>query len=100
MNPLLFRTLLAAFSFKREFKFVLGVFIFILLLPFIVVLVITNTGTNIVSSRLVSVNTKTHLVEIHDPTGKVIKTIEASTIWPVGGIVTLEFGESDLPYQP
>lgn len=100
MNPLLLRTILFAYSLKREFKFVLWTFIFVLSLPFIAVLIITNTGTTVVSNKLVSINAKTHLVEIHDPTGKVVAKIEASTIWPVGGVVTLEFGESDLPYQP
>jgi len=65
------------------------------------VVVISNTGIAIVADRLVGINIQTHKVEIHDPTsGKVIATLDAATIWPVKGVVTLEFGEVDLPYQP
>src|SRR5258706_14848136 len=98
MNPLIFRTILVAFSFKKELKVILITFTLILLLPFIAVIAISNTGTAVVSSKLVSVNVKTHLVEIHDPLGKVVAKLDVSTIWPIGGVVTLEFGESDLPY--
>jgi len=100
VNPLILRTIIAAFSLKKELKFILWVFIFVLSLPFLAIIVLTNTGTPIVSNKLVSINAKTNLVAIHDPTGKVITQIEASTVWPVSGVVTLEFGESDLPYQP
>ena len=85
---------------KREIKFVLYTFLGILLLPVVAVLVIINTGIPGVSDKLASVNATTHKIEIHDPTGKVIATIDAATVWPVSGVVTLEFGESDLPYQP
>lgn len=40
------------------------------------------------------------MIQIRDPKGKVIATIQAQTIWPTTGTVTLEFGASDLPYQP
>lgn len=101
MNPFQVSTIATLFSMKRELKIVLGTFLGILLLPFIAVLVITNTGIPVVSDHLASVNIKTHKVEIHDPaTGKVIATIDVATTWPVAGVITLEFGESDLPYQP
>jgi murein DD-endopeptidase MepM/ murein hydrolase activator NlpD len=100
MNPLLFRTILVAFSFKREFKFVLGTFIFILFLPVIAILVLTNAGIPVISNKLALVNLKTNLIAIDDPTGKVIAQIQASTIWPIHGVVTLEFGQPDPPYQP
>ena len=69
-------------------------------MPVIAALIITNAGVPAVSDKLASVNSKNHKIEIHDPTGKVIATITADTVWPVSGTVTLEFGESDLPYQP
>ena len=101
MNPQLLKAIFAIFSMKQELKYVLGVFFGILLLPILAVLVITNTGIPVVSNHLASINAKTHQIEIHDPaTGKVIATINADTIFPVSGVVTLEFGESDLPYQP
>jgi len=54
-----------------------------------------------VSGKLATIDPKTQAVQIHDPTtGGVIKEITSQVIWPVKGIITLEFGESDLPYQP
>ena len=73
----------------------------ILLLPIVAVILLANAGIDIVSDRLATVNTKTRTIDIHDPTtGKVISKIQAYTVWPVYGTVTLEFGEIDLPYQP
>lgn len=100
MNPLLIKKIFLIFSLKSEFKYVLYTFLGILLLPIIAVLVVANTGIPAVSDKLASVNVDSHKIEIHDPTGKVIATIDAATSWPVSGVVTLGFGESDLPYQP
>lgn len=85
---------------RRELKYVLFTFLGILLLPIVAVTVITNAGIPAVSDALISVNARTHKIEIHDPSGKVIATIDASTAWPISGVVTLEFGQPDLPYQP
>lgn len=87
-------------SYKKELFYVSLTFLGVLLLPFIAVLVIANTGIQLVSDQLASVDATTHQVEIHDPTGKVVATIDATTTWPVTGVITLEFGEIDLPYQP
>ena len=100
MNPLLLRAILAIFTFKKEFRIVLWTFIVVLSLPIIAVFVLTNAGLPAVSNRLASISLQGHTIEIHDPTGKVIAHIQGVTVWPVHGIVTLEFGESDLPYQP
>lgn len=100
MNPLLLRLILLMTSFKQQFQLVLWTFIFVLSLPLIAVLVVTNTGIQAVSDQLVSINAESHQIEIRDPSGKVIATIQAETVWPVLGVVTLNFGESDLPYQP
>ncbi len=65
------------------------------------VVTVTNTGIQGVSNAIVTVNSNSHGIQIKDPvTGKVIKEIFPATVWPVVGTVTLEFGESDLPYQP
>ncbi len=100
MNPLLLQAIISLFSYKKIFQLVLWVFIFVLSLPFIAILVLTNAGIPAVSNKLASINEKTHTIEIHDPTGKIIAHLDIVTIWPVQGVVTLEFGESDLPYQP
>lgn len=101
MNPFnAFQVADRIWSYKKELFYVSLAFLGVLLLPFIAVLVIANTGIQIVSDHLASINVTTHQIEIHDPTGKVVATIDAATVWPTTGVITLEFGESDLPYQP
>lgn len=88
-------------SFRKELYFVVLAFFLILLIPVFAVFILVNTGINIVSDHLATVDTKTQAVEIHDPaTGEVIKEITPIVAWPVKGKITLEFGESDWPYQP
>ena len=59
-----------------------------------------NTGINVVSDKLVGVSTQTGNVQIKDPfNASVVKELSPTVAWPVHGVVTLEFGESDLPYQ-
>ncbi len=62
-------------------------------------LMLTNFGFQAVSDKLVSVNPKTHTVEIHNLNGT-ITMITGDMVWPVSGVVTLEFGQPDPPYQP
>lgn len=101
MNPLLPFTIKTLWSYKKELFYVSLAFLLTLLLPIIAVIVISNTGIAIVADQLVGINLKSHKIEIHDPaSGKVITTLGVSTMWPVKGVVTLEFGEVDLPYQP
>lgn len=100
MNPYLIRFFLLVSSSKSTFQLVLWTFIFVLSLPLVAVFVVTNTGTQVVSDQLVTINALNQTIEIHDPTGKIVATIQAETVWPVNGVVTLEFGEADFPYQP
>lgn len=86
---------------KNELKYVIFTFILVLLLPVIAVILLANAGIDIVSDRLATQNTQNNTVEIHDPaTGKVIQVVQTTAVWPVSGVVTLEFGAIDLPYQP
>ena len=101
MNPLFLKALITAFSLRRELKYVLLTFLGVALLPFIAVIILTQTGIDIVSDHLATVDTQTNKVQIHDPaTGKVIAEVSGLMVWPVHGVVTLEFGAIDLPYQP
>ena len=97
MSPQMFLTL---WSFRKELKYVLISFLILLSLPVVAVIILMHTGINVVSDKLVGVNKNTGNIEIKDPLdGSVAKSIQATTTWPVHGIITLEFGESDLPYQ-
>ena len=69
--------------------------------PIFVVLLITQIGSTAVSNTLAKGDTHTgsvHILNPHD--GSLYKEIRAPFTWPVKGKITLEFGESDLPYQP
>ena len=93
-------TVFTLWSYRKELKTVIGTFLLILLLPVIAVIVLTQTGINIVSGKLVSLDSSTNTVEIHDPTsGKVITTISSLMVWPVKGVISLEFARPHLPYQ-
>jgi len=100
MNPW-FLAISGVFSMRRELKLIAGTIAFLCFLPAASVLLITQTGITPVSRALVSNNPETSQVDIHDPkTGIIIEAITAPRVWPVHGPVSLEFGESDLPYQP
>ena len=100
MSPLNLSAIATIWSFKRELQFVLFAFLITLLIPVLAVILVANTGLNIVSDKLVTLNPQTNTVEIHDPrTGNVIKDLKITAVWPVSGVVTLEFGQSDFPYQ-
>ncbi len=86
------------FSFRNELKIVAGMFLFILLLPLIGIIVITSFGFQSVSDKLVTLDTKTNTVEIHNLDGT-ITDFTAAMAWPMQGVVTLEFGQPDPPYQ-
>lgn len=88
-----------AVSFRKELFIILGTISFILLLPMISVLVIANAGVAAIASALVSVNPITNKVEIYNPNGDLVSELSISSTWPVDGVVTLEFGESNYPYQ-
>lgn len=71
------------------------------MVPVIGVILLTQVGINIISDKIVQSNPITQAVEIKDPvSGNVIKSINPQVVWPAQGIITLEFGVSDLPYQP
>ncbi len=97
MNPILLWQL---FSHRKELKYVATVFLTLLLLPVLAVLVITQTGIEIVSDSLVGFNEIRLTVQLKNPLdGKVVKELSGPFIWPAQGVITLEFGESSI-YQP
>jgi len=98
MNPLLIYNL---WSYRKELLYVSLAFLIILSLPVIAVFLLTNAGIDVISDKLATVNSQTQGVDIHDPgTGKIVKHIQATTTWPTKGVITLEFGQSDWPFQP
>ncbi len=96
-NP---KLLLLLYSFRHEFKLLLSAFLIVLSVPIIAVVVLTHTGLEIVSDALVQINPLTKAIQLYYPNGQLFKEINLQVNWPVKGVVTLEFGEVDLPYQP
>lgn len=98
MNPLFLYNL---WSFRKELKYVVLGFVITISLPIIAVFILVNAGIDVVSDHLATSNPKTGTVTIHDPIdSSKDKDIVAKMEWPMHGVVTLEFGENDLPYQP
>lgn len=88
------------FSMRLELKAIGYTLLMIFLFVVGIIFMLTQLGIDVVSGALVSQDPQTLQVEIHDPvTGAVIDHVTGPAIWPVGGVVTLEFGQSDLPYQ-
>lgn len=95
-----FQAAAVIWSFRRELFFVFLCFLLVLLIPIIAVITLTNVGLPIISDRLATYNPQTNKVEIRDPrTGKAVEDLTITAVWPVHGVVTLEFGQSDFPYQ-
>jgi murein DD-endopeptidase MepM/ murein hydrolase activator NlpD len=93
-------TAITIWSFRRELLYVAFAFLIILLLPVIAVVILTQTGINVVSDKLATVDSINKTIEIHDPLdGSVVKEISPTIAWPVKGRITLEFGVPHLPYQ-
>lgn len=87
------------FSFRRELTYVASAFLLVLLLPVLAVLVITQTGIEVVSDALVELNVVNQRVEIKNPLdGSIATTLEGPFTWPAHGVITLEFSETSL-YQ-
>lgn len=88
------------FSFRRELMYVASVFLFVLLLTVVAIIVLTQTGINVVSDTLVEVEEEGQEVELKNPlNGSVYATIGGPFTMPTTGVYTLEFGESSI-YQP
>lgn len=91
---------LMIWSFRRELSSVLLAFLIVLSLPVVAVVILMNAGFNVVSDKLASVDSKTQAVQLLDPKdGSVVKEIKPTVSWPKTGVITLEFAESDWPYQ-
>lgn len=85
--------------YRNELIVVGSVFIMILLLPILAVFTIANAGVEAVSSALVSVNVTSKTVEIRNPAGALVSTLPISSIWPVGGKVSFDFGATGSVWQ-
>lgn len=97
MSPYTFTTL---WTFRKQLYFVASAFLIILSIPVIAVIILAHTGINVVSDTLVHIDLATRTIQLFDPRGVKYKDLQVNTSWPVRGVITLEFGENDLPYQP
>ena len=93
------KIVMTAWSLRREIGIVLGVLAALIILPVFAAIGLLNNGVQAASDALVSMNPVTHKVEVRNAKGDLITTMDATTTWPVKGIVTQEFGHPDPPYQ-
>lgn len=87
------------YSFRREVGIVIGVLAALIILPIFAVIGLLNNGVQGASDALVSVDPVTHKVEVRNAKGALITTMDATTTWPIKGVVTQEFGVPNPPYQ-
>jgi len=100
MSPQTIKIIAAAFSMKKEIKYLFFTMLAIIMVPIFSVLILTQAGINMVSNALAQYNPQDLVVDIRDPlTGEVVDHINQSVAWPIQGLVSLEYGESS-PYQP
>lgn len=85
---------------KRELQIIGMTFAVLFVLPLFAVVIIANAGISEVASALAAVNPITHRVEVKDANGKVLAELDASTVWPVKGYISEEFGVPHMPWQP
>lgn len=100
MNPFVYQALLSLYSYKKELKYVFFSFLLVLLLPVLAIILLTQTGLEVVSDHLATFDAKTQKVQLFYPNGTFFKAVDANVTWPTHGVITLEFGEADFPYQP
>ena len=87
------------FSFRRELTYVTLAFLLVLLLPVIAVIVVTQTGFNLISDTLVETDEISQTVELKNPLdGTVTTSLSGPFTWPAQGMITLEFAQSSI-YQ-
>lgn len=98
MNLLFPFTINTLWSFKKELFYILLTFLMVLLLPFLAVITLTNSGIEEVSDTLVEYNAETNTVKLFYPNGTLYKEITVNVALPVHGVITNEFGETHLPY--
>jgi len=85
-----------------SFKDLRAAFLIVLaaiLLPIISVIVLTQAGIGLVSDALAKFDPQNSAVNLFYPNGTPFKNWSGQVTWPVHGVVTLEFGQFDPPYQ-
>ncbi len=78
--------------FKTEIKIVLASLAVLIALPVVSLAVFASAGSDIVGKALANPVPGGQAVELLDPDGNVVAQQEKSSVWPVRGIVTDEFG--------
>ncbi len=82
----------------KDVKIILAVLACLIVLPALGVMAVAQAPIEAVSNALANLNPVTHNVDIKDANGAVIAQLQVSTVWPLKGKVTTEFGDT-TPYQ-
>jgi murein DD-endopeptidase MepM/ murein hydrolase activator NlpD len=68
-------------------------------MPIIAVIILTQTGLQVISDTLAQVDPETKVIQIFNPSdGTLFTEITAEITWPATGVITLEFAKSSI-YQ-
>lgn len=94
-----FKAAATAYSLRKEIGVVVVVLATLIILPILAVLGLMTNGVQGASDALVEVNAQTHEVTVRNAKGEVITKMQATTTWPIRGVVTQEFGVPNPPYQ-
>lgn len=98
MNLLLPFTINTLWSFKRELFFVSLTFLMVLLLPFVAVIALSQSGIQEISDQLAEYDSVNKAVQLYYPDGKPYKLFSANVTLPVKGVFTNEFGKALPPF--
>lgn len=79
-------------SSRTEIKIVLATLAVLIVLPMFAVVVVAASGVSLVADALAFANPTTKMVDLFDPNGNKVASIELSTTWPTTGYVSDEFG--------
>lgn len=91
----------AIVSLRKELRLIFVIVGAMLCMPVLIVLLLTQVGVAAVSAAFVSPLAQNGQVAVRDPTtGVVTAYLSSPRVWPIGGVVTLEFGAPDPPFQP
>ncbi len=93
MNPALF----LLFTNDKALRWCLMAAVMIALVPMMIVLTITQVGAQAISDVLLPHGENTNPTSI--PTIYGLIELENPAIWPVGGVITQEFGTPNFPFQ-
>lgn len=86
------------YSFRKEVLIIIVTLAVLILLPGAVAIGILTNGVQAISDDVAQVDATSGTVNVKRPNGSMMK-LDITSAWPLGGVVTQEFGNPNPPYQ-